>query len=118
MLLVEADVPARGALRPGLFARAQLVVDERQQGLCVPANALITFAGIEKVVVVEAGKALEKVVVTGRRGPDWAEIVSGISSGEEVILDPGGLRTGQPVSITGASASARLEAPASEPATR
>jgi RND family efflux transporter MFP subunit len=102
MLLVEADVPARGSLRPGLFARAKLSVAEHQEGLSVPANALITFAGIEKVVVVEAGRALEKPVVTGRRGPEWVEIISGISAGAQVILDPGGLRTGQPVSIASA----------------
>jgi RND family efflux transporter MFP subunit len=118
MLLVEADVPVRGALRPGLFARAQLIVDGRQEGLCVPSNAVITFAGIEKVVVVLAGKALEKVVVTGRRGPDWTEIVSGIGRGEQVILDPGGLRTGQLISITGASTSAKPEALAKESATQ
>lgn len=102
MLLVEADVPTRGCLRPGLFARAKLSVDEHQEGLSVPPNALITFAGIEKVVVVEAGKALEKVVITGRRGPDWVEIISGIGTSAQVILDPGGLRTGQPVRIVSA----------------
>jgi RND family efflux transporter MFP subunit len=100
MLFVEADVPARGSLRPGLFARSQVIVDERQEGLSVPANALTTFAGLEKVVVVQAGKALEKVVRTGRRGADWVEIISGIARGEGVVLDPGGLRTGQPVSIS------------------
>ena len=115
MLLVEADVPARGSLRPGLFARANIIVDERQQGLSVPADALITFAGIEKVVVVQEGKALEKVVVTGRRGPDWVEIISGISAGEQVILNPGGLRTGQPVSITTADRRSLPAALATEP---
>jgi RND family efflux transporter MFP subunit len=117
MLLVEADVPARGSLRPGLFARANLIIDEHQEGLCVPANALITFAGIEKVVVAQAGKALEKVVVTGRRGSDWVEIISGINPGEQLILDPGGLRTGQAVSIGGASMSARPETRAKGAAT-
>ncbi len=110
MLLVEADVPARGALRPGLFARAHLIVNEHQQGLSVPANALITFAGIEKVVVVQAGKALEKVVVTGRRGPDWVEIISGVTAEEPIILEPGGLRTGQPVISGGGPNSGRASA--------
>jgi RND family efflux transporter MFP subunit len=103
MLLVEADVPARGSLRPGLFARANIIVDEHQQGLSVPAEALITFAGIEKVVVVQEGKALEKVVVTGRRGLDWTEVVSGLERDEAIILNPGGLRTGQPVTVDTAS---------------
>jgi len=104
MLLVEADVPAQEPLRPGLFARANLVVKEQDHGLSVPANALLTFAGIEKVVVVEAGKALEKVIVTGRRGPGWTEVISGLAAGEQVVLDPGSLRTGQPVTILSAKA--------------
>ncbi len=108
MLLVEADVPACGALRPGLFARANIIVQERQEGLSVPAKALVTFAGIEKVVVVEGGKALEKVVVTGRSGPGWTEIVSGLNAGEEVVLEPGGLRTGQPLRVLNSAAKAAV----------
>jgi RND family efflux transporter MFP subunit len=99
MLQAEADVPNPGALRAGLFARAQIVVDERDEGLSVPANALIVFAGIEKVVVVREGKAAEKTVTTGRRGADWVELASGVVAGETVVLDPAGLRTGQPVTI-------------------
>ena len=97
MLLVEADVPSRGALRPGLFARANIIFNERDEGVSVPANALINFAGIEKVVVVQDGKALEKTVSTGQRQSGWVEIVSGLAARETVVLDPGGLRTGQPV---------------------
>ena len=63
------------------------------------------------------GKALEKVVVTGRRGPDWAEVISGISAGEQIIVNPGGLRTGQPVSITTVDASVVPAALATERAT-
>jgi len=99
MLLVEADVPNPGSLRAGLFARAEIILNEREDVLSVPANALITFAGLEKVVVVQAGKALEKTVATGRRRHDLVEIVSGLTSGEIVVLNPGGLRTGQPVTV-------------------
>ncbi len=97
MLQVEADVPNRGGLRAGLFVRARIVVNEHEAGLSVPANALVTFAGIEKVIVVQEGKALEKTVATGRRGEDWVEILSGLTAGETVVLEPGGLRTGQAV---------------------
>lgn len=110
MLLVEADVPASGNLRPGLFARANIIVRENDEGLCIPANALLTFAGIEKVVVVQAGKALEKVVVTGQRGQGWTEIVSGLGDGEQVVLDPGNLRTGQPVTVFRGSPQTALSA--------
>lgn len=99
MLLVEADVPAQGTLRPGLFARAEIVVNPDEPGLSIPAEALVVFAGVEKVVTVESGKALEKAVTTGRRGPGWVEILSGLSPGETVVLNPTGLRTGQPLTI-------------------
>lgn len=96
-LRVEGDVPRQGSLRPGLFARAQIIVTEAEQALTVPGDAIITFAGLEKVVTVEEGKAVEKTVSTGRRGPDWVEVVSGLRAGEIVVLSPGGLRTGQRV---------------------
>ena len=100
MLRVEADVPREGSLRPGLFARARIIVTEREQALTVPLDAITTFAGLEKVVVVRDGKAVEKVIATGRRCPDWVEIVSGLESGETVVLSPGSLRTGQRVMAT------------------
>ena len=96
-LRVEADVPRQGSLRPGLFARAQIIVTEREQVVTVPGDAITTFAGLEKVVVVQDGKAVEQVIQTGRRGPDWVEVVSGLEAGAEVVLSPGNLRTGQRV---------------------
>jgi RND family efflux transporter MFP subunit len=99
MLLAEADVPNDGSLRPGLFARAHIVTRDNDEGLAVPSAALITFAGLEKVVTVQDGKALEKLVATGRRGTDWVEIVSGLKPGETVVLEPGNLRTGEAVSV-------------------
>lgn len=100
-LLVEADVPCQGSLRPGLFARAQIITAEHEDVLSVPTNALVTFAGLEKVVVVESGKAREKVIRTGRQEASWVEILSGLGADGVVVLDPGGLRTGQAVSVTG-----------------
>lgn len=112
MLLVEADVPNRGNLRAGLFARAQIVVTEQDPALSVPADALVTFAGLEKVVVIKDGKALEKAVTTGRRVGARVEVISGLAPGENVVLSPAGIRTGQPLTLAGAaSAAAKSEAP-------
>jgi RND family efflux transporter MFP subunit len=99
MLMVEADVPAQTGLRPGLFVRAQVVVKENEPALCVPTNALIVFAGIEKVIAVEDGKARERTVNTGRRAAGWVEITSGLKAKENVVLEPGNLRTGQAVKL-------------------
>jgi multidrug efflux pump subunit AcrA (membrane-fusion protein) len=99
MLPVEADVPNPGTLRAGLFARAQIIVNQSEQALSVPSSAIITFAGIEKVVILQDGKAVEKTVSTGRRGEDWIEITAGLKAGETVVLDPAGIRTGQPLTL-------------------
>lgn len=99
MLQVEADIPNQGGLRAGLFVRAAIIVNEREETVCVPATAPITFAGIEKVVIVNDGKATEKTVFTGRRDGDWVEIISGLKPGETVVLDPAGIRSGQSVIV-------------------
>mgnify|MGYP003296012913 CR=1 FL=1 len=95
--VVEADVPNNGSLRPGAFVKAEIVTSQSNTAVTVPISALVTFAGIEKVIVIEGGKAVEKPVTTGRRGPDWVEIKAGVNVGDTVVLDPGNLQSGQAV---------------------
>jgi RND family efflux transporter MFP subunit len=99
ILVVEADVRNNGKLRPGSFAHAEIVTNDSKMAVTVPNNAIVTFAGIEKVLVVQNGKALEKPITTGRRNGEFTEIVSGVNVGEKVIIDPGNLQTGQEVQV-------------------
>jgi RND family efflux transporter MFP subunit len=100
MLMVEAEVKnTNGALRPGSFARAEIVTDDRGMSLTVPTRAIINFAGIEKIIVVKDGKAVEKSITTRRRTTEWTEVVSGVTVGEAVILEPGNLQSGQAVTV-------------------
>ena len=114
VLVAEADVPnPDGALRAGAFARAAVVVSTNTPGLTVPAEALVVFAGLEKVVLVREGRALERTVTTGRRGPGWVEILAGLEPDTPVVLAPGNLQTGQPVRVVETTAAA---APPAAPA--
>ena len=97
VLSVEADVRNNGRLRPGAFVKAEIVTNQTNTAVTVPPNALVTFAGIDKVIIVENGKAVEKTVTVGRRGSDWIEIKAGINTGQAVVLDPGNLQSGQAV---------------------
>jgi RND family efflux transporter MFP subunit len=99
VLIVEADISNDGTLRPGSFARAEIFVDTTSMGVTVPTSAIVTFAGIEKVILVQNGKAVEKPVTTGRRASDWTEIISGVKVGEDVVVEPGNLQSGQPVTV-------------------
>jgi RND family efflux transporter MFP subunit len=99
-LMVEAEVPnADGSLRPGAFARAEIVVQAGDTAVLVPASSIVTFAGIQKVVGVEGGKAVEKKVRTGRHSGDQVEIVDGIKPGDSVVIQPGNIVTGEPVRV-------------------
>ena len=99
VLIVEADVRNNGTLRPGSFARAEIVTNDAKMAVTVPNNAIVTFAGIEKVILVQNGKALERPITTGRRGAEFTEIVAGVNVGEKVIVDPGNLQSGQAVEV-------------------
>jgi RND family efflux transporter MFP subunit len=99
-LLVEAEVPnADGRLRPGSFAKAEIVVQAADTAVLVPSSSIVSFAGIDKVVGVEDGKAIEKRVKTGRRNGDQVEIVDGVKPGEAVILQPGNIVSGETVRV-------------------
>jgi len=97
-LLVEAEVPNPNAvLKPGAFARAEIVTEGSQPVIRIPAASLVTFAGIEKVLAVRQGKIVEIRVQTGRRANDSIEIVTGLKPGETVVLEPSNLAPGQAV---------------------
>jgi RND family efflux transporter MFP subunit len=99
-LLVEAEVPnERGFLRPGAFARVEIVTEVTQAVVTVPATAIIVFAGVEKVLVVRNGKTAEVRVTTGRRLGTDVEIVDGLKRGEPVVVQPGNLTGGQSVTV-------------------
>ena len=99
VLMVEADVRNNGTLRPGSFVRAEIVTNDAKMAVTVPNNTIVTFAGIEKVIVVQNGKALEKPITTGRRNNEFTEIVAGINVGEKIVVDPGNLQSGQAVEV-------------------
>ncbi len=100
-LTLEAEVDNRqGRLRPGSFATAEIMVDAEQTAVLIPASAIVTFAGIEKVIGVQEGRAVERRVRTGRRTVNRVEILEGLAPGELIVAEPGNLSGGQPVTVT------------------
>lgn len=102
MLSMEADIRNTDArLRPGAFVRGDIVVTEKAPAVLAPREAVITFAGIEKIFVMENGKAAERRVATGKTYGNEVEIVRGLKPGETVVLNGSGLRAGQPLKVQG-----------------
>jgi RND family efflux transporter MFP subunit len=100
-LLVEAEVPnEHGRLRPGAFAEAEIVTESGRQAVFVPASSIVAFAGTEKVMTVRDGLSVEIRVQTGRRLGDRVEIVDGLRPEELVVVEPGNLVGGEPVTVS------------------
>jgi RND family efflux transporter MFP subunit len=97
-LLVEADIKNPGNLRPGMMARAEIVIGSKPSAV-VPTSSVITFAGVDKVIVIDAGKAVEKRVTLGKRAGDRTEVLTGVKAGDRVVLEPGSLQQGQAVRV-------------------
>lgn len=101
-LLVEASIPnEHGRLKPGSFVQASLITQSSDRAIFVPSSALVVFAGIEKVFLVEEGRSAERLVRTGRRDDDRVEIVEGLKAGDRVVVMPGNLVGGTPVLVEG-----------------
>jgi RND family efflux transporter MFP subunit len=97
-LLVEAEIPNEDrALRPGAFASAEIVVEPERPALLVPESALVTFAGVTKVLTVADGRVVERRIRPGRRLEGQVEVLEGVTAGEPVIVQPGTLAAGQRV---------------------
>jgi multidrug efflux pump subunit AcrA (membrane-fusion protein) len=73
-------------LKPGMFARVNLVVQRRNGVLLLSKDSLIREHSHTSVFVHENGRALLREVVLGLEGEKYVEVVSGLQEGEEVIV--------------------------------
>lgn len=73
---VEIQVPnPQGDLKPGSFAKAAILTRLDPAAATIPLSALIQFAGITKVFVVNNGQAKEVPVILGTQTTEWVEVV-------------------------------------------
>jgi RND family efflux transporter MFP subunit len=96
----EVDVPnTGGSLVPGLYAEATLSLEQKNNALAVPLQAISRSGDQASVYVVGPGKKLEvKPVTLGIQTANDAEILSGLSDDSQIVIsDRSGLKAGQVV---------------------
>ncbi len=76
---------AEGVLRPGLFARVNLVVGTNDRALIVPEQALIPQGNDRYVYRVVDNKALMTKVGTGQRRKGQVEITEGLTEHDMIV---------------------------------
>jgi RND family efflux transporter MFP subunit len=102
---------ADGRLKPGAFAHADIELPVDRKVVTVPAAAVTSFAGVNKVFVLRDGKAVEIRVRLGLRNEDTQtiQVTQGLAGDEQVILSPPAtLVTDTPVQVDAAPAQARV----------
>jgi membrane fusion protein (multidrug efflux system) len=85
-IVLRARLPnTEGRLRPGLFARVALVLNERDDALQIPEQALVPQGQDQFVFRVVEGKAALTKVQVGIRREGMVEIVSGLGPEDQVV---------------------------------
>jgi multidrug efflux system membrane fusion protein len=80
----------------------------------VPQDAIVSFAGVQKVFTIKDGKAVERTIETGVHQGAFTEIVSGLKGVEPVVIEGAGkLAEGTPVTVKPTQSA---ETPTSRPA--
>jgi RND family efflux transporter MFP subunit len=97
----EVDVPnPTRVLIPGMYAEATLQLEKKPHVLAVPLLAVGQASGRPVVYVVNGSNRIEvRQVTLGIETPNYAEVLSGIAEGDQVVIsDRGGLQAGEAVS--------------------
>jgi RND family efflux transporter MFP subunit len=103
-MLSEIEIPnPQGDLRPGMFATVKIAVQQRNDALLIPLDALVVEKVKSSVFKFADGKARKVAVKTGFIDGVSAEILDGLKPDEPVILvGKQTLNDGQPVNALGA----------------
>ena len=84
---IEIEVPnGDKRLKPGMYARISLTVEERKNALVAPKNAVIDFENKRGVWMPNGERRAEFVPITlGIEGPEHIEVLSGLKEGDRFV---------------------------------
>jgi RND family efflux transporter MFP subunit len=83
---IEGEVPnGDGRLKPGTFARVQITTDRVERAVTIPAAAVQSRYGTNRVFVVQDGVLAGREVVLGDRLGDRVEIAQGLEAGTTIV---------------------------------
>ncbi len=102
MAELEMEIENRAhTLKPGMFARIEIVTSERDSTQIVPSSAVVERAGETVAFVVPPGEDAVRCVrvVTGIVTPDLTEIIEPLLEGRVVTLGQHLLEDGSPVRV-------------------
>lgn len=110
---LEVEVGLDGAasrLKVGMSVDVDIIVERKEQTLYVPTNAVMRSGEQAQVYVVQGGRARLETIRTGLVNWERTEVLSGLRSGEKVIVSLGekGLDDGVRVRLQAAPGSGQV----------
>ncbi len=73
-------------LRPGMFVKADVVLDRSENVIVIPKNVLLTQRNRRFVYIVERNLAVTRTVTTGIENEDNVEILDGLFENDNLIV--------------------------------
>ncbi len=96
----EVDIPNPGhVLLPGLYAEATITLEQKNNALAVPLQAVSHNGDQTSVMIVDASNKVQPRTITlGIQTSTDAEVLSGLEEGETIVVsDRSGLKAGEEV---------------------
>lgn len=93
------------ALRPGMFARAEVVLPASERALVIPSAAVVYNPYGETVYVIAEGAVQQRFIKTGASRGDLTQVHSGLKVGDQIVTSGQlKLRNGSAVKIDNSAA--------------
>jgi membrane fusion protein (multidrug efflux system) len=103
---IEVEIPNPGnRLKPGMYARIRLTIEERANALTVPANSVVNVEGRRGVFVASNSTATFRPVEIGIEDESRIEVLKGLADGDRVVTTgAAALQNGDRIIVAGQGA--------------
>ena len=83
--IVVSNNDPRWRIKAGTFAKADVMVREETGVATVPPEAIVSFAGVNKVFIADGDHAKAIEVQLGQRDKTWVEVIGPLPRGSKII---------------------------------
>lgn len=83
---IKIAIPSGRGVKPGMFARGEVVVDAAEDVVIIPKDTLVEEAGSLRVYVVDGTVARRQPVEVGIEGVAVVEITEGVNAADMVVI--------------------------------
>lgn len=83
--VVTIDNPSH-KLRPGMFAKGEIVVARVDSAIVIPKNVILSKQRGNTIFVVDKGLAQERMITLGLENPNEVQVISGLERNDRLVV--------------------------------